>query len=146
MAVITIASTPSHVLLGEAVGTNEFFLKPKFINDSKERERERKDEVILKRINKKIKKKKIKKKREKRKGLPGLKERQRRVVGPMDENHEVKIIIEKSEKYMGNVEVRITKSAFVVYTSTWLFYFIFLKKYLVNLIKKKKKKSTWLSC
>ena len=98
------------------------------------RERERKDEVILKRINKKIKKK-----REKRKGLPGLKERQRRVVGPMDENHEVKIIIKKSEKYMGNVEVRITKSAFVVYTSTWLFYFIFLKKYLVNLIKKKKK-------
>ena len=41
MAVITIASTPSHVLLGEAVGTNEFFLKPKFINDSKEREREK---------------------------------------------------------------------------------------------------------
>ena len=71
--------------------------------------------------------------------MPGLKERQRRVVGPMDENHEVKIIIKKSEKYMGNVEVRITKSAFVVYTSTWLFYFIFLKKYLVNLIKKKKK-------
>ena len=78
--------------------------------------------------------------------MPGLKERQRRVVGPMDENNEVKIIIKKSEKYMGNVEVRITKSAFVVYTSTWLFYFIFLKKYLVNLIKKKKKKSTWLSC
>ena len=77
--------------------------------------------------------------------MPGLKERQRRVVGPMDENHEVTIIIIKSEKYMGNVEVRITKSAFVVYTSTWLFYFIFLKKYLVNLIKKKKK-STWLSC
>ena len=40
---------------------------------------------------------------------------------------------------MGNVEVRIKKSAFVVYTSTGLFYFIFLKKYLVNLIKKKKK-------
>ena len=72
--------------------------------------------------------------------MPGLKERQRRVVGPMDENNEDKIIIIKSEKYMGNVEVRITKSAFVVYTSTWLFYFIFLKKYLVNLIKKKKKK------
>ena len=67
MAVITIASTPSHVLLGEAVGTNEFFLKPKFINDSKERESERKDEVILKRINKKIKKKKKKKKERKEK-------------------------------------------------------------------------------
>ena len=72
--------------------------------------------------------------------MPGLKERQRRVVGPMDENHEVKIIIKKSEKYMGNVEVRITKSAFVVYTSTWLFYFIFLKKYLVKLLTKRKKR------
>ena len=40
-----------------------FFLKPKFINDSK-REREREDEVILKRINKKIFKKKRKKKKE----------------------------------------------------------------------------------
>ena len=39
-----------------------------------------------------------------------LKERQRRVVGPKNENHEVKIIIKKLEKHKGNVE----KSAWIV--------------------------------
>ena len=40
----------------------------------------------------------------KRKGLLRFKERQGRVVGPMNENHEVKI--KKLEKHKGNVEER----------------------------------------